>query len=143
MNRFYFLKKEGYGMTCFLSRLFLVLGMILTFMVSPASAQNPLPAESSEKATETFLNTGVLRFGIHTSGIGNFDPDYAKGSEDYTYADMVFNSLLRYVPGDSSRLEPDIAVKIPEFEIKNGKQIWTIQLRRGYFFPWGTLYPPL
>ncbi|MCP4720342.1 MAG: hypothetical protein GY860_12860, partial [Desulfobacteraceae bacterium] len=72
--------------------------------------------------------------GIHTSKIGNFDPDYAKGSEDYTFADMVFNSLLRYVPGDLSQLEPDIATAIPEFEIRNGGQIWTIQLRKGILF---------
>jgi peptide/nickel transport system substrate-binding protein len=106
-------------------------------MVSPASAQDSLPAESSKTATDTPLNTGVLRFGIHTSKIGNFDPDYARGSEDYTFADMVYNSLFRYVPGVSSQLEPDIAVKMPEFEIQNGKQIWTIQLRRGIFFHGG------
>jgi peptide/nickel transport system substrate-binding protein len=111
--------------------------MVLLFMVSPASAQDPLPAESSKNATDTPLNTDVLRFAIHTSRIGNFDPDYAKGSEDYTFADMVYNSLLRYVPGDSSKLEPDIAIEMPEFEIQNGKQIWTIQLRRGIFFHGG------
>jgi len=116
--------------------------MVLTFMVSSASAQDPLPAESSEYTTETPLNTGILRFGIHTSKIGNFDPDYAKGSEDYTFADMVYNSLLRYVPGDSSQLEPDIAIKMPESEIQNGKQIWTIQLHRGIFFHGGPYTPP-
>jgi peptide/nickel transport system substrate-binding protein len=126
----------------FLLRLFFVLCVVLTFMVSPASAQDPLPAESSKNATDTPLKTGVLRFAIHTSKIGNFDPDYARGSEDYTFADMVYNSLLRYVPGVSSRLETDIAVKMPEFEIQNNKQIWTIQLRRGIFFHGGPYTSP-
>ncbi len=93
-----------------------------------------LPSGSSGKISDIPPDTGVLRFGIHTSKIGDFDPDYAKGSEDYTFADMVFNSLLRYVPGDLSRLEPDIATAIPEFEIRNGRQIWTIQLRKGILF---------
>jgi peptide/nickel transport system substrate-binding protein len=75
-----------------------------------------------------------LRFAIHTSGIGSFDPDFAKGSQDRTFADMVFNSLVRYVPGDSSRLEPDIAREIPEFVIRGGRQIWTIKLRTGVLF---------
>ncbi len=83
----------------------------------------------------------ILRFAIHTSGIGNFDPDYAKGSQDYTYADMVFNSLLRHVPGDSSQMEPDLAAAMPEFEIHQGRQIWTIQLRKGVFFHAGPHTP--
>ena len=120
----------------------LFLGLVLLFMVSPASALDTLPAESLEIATNLSSNTNVLRFGIHTSRIGNFDPDYAKGSEDYTFADMVFNSILRYVPGDSSLLEPDIAIKMPEFEIQNKKQIWTIQLRKGIFFHGGPHTPP-
>ena len=84
----------------------------------------------------------VLRYGIHTSRIGNVDPDYAKGAEDSVFADMVFNSLVRYFPGDSSRLEPDIAIKIPEFEIRGGKQIWTIGLRKGILFQAGPQTKP-
>ncbi len=80
------------------------------------------------------MDKDVLRFAIHTSEIGNFDPDYAKGSQDHTFADMVFNGLVRYVPGDSSQLEPDIAREIPEFVIRGGKQIWTIKLRKGVLF---------
>jgi peptide/nickel transport system substrate-binding protein len=126
----------------FLIRLFFGLGLVLMFMVSPAPAQNPLPAELPEIATDLSPNTNILRFGLHTSRIGNFDPAYAKGSEDYTYADMVFNSILRYVPGNSSQLEPDVALKMPEFIIQHGKQIWTVQLRSGIFFHGGPHTPP-
>ncbi len=100
----------------------------------PAFAEDPLPIVSPGEISEIPSDKGILRFGIHTSKIGNFDPDYAKGSEDNTYADMVFNSLLRYVPGDSSQMEPDLAIKMPEFEIRHGRQIWTIQLRKGILF---------
>jgi peptide/nickel transport system substrate-binding protein len=76
----------------------------------------------------------VLKFAVHTSDIGHLDPHYARGSQDFTFADMVFNSLVRYVPGDLSRLEPDLAEAIPEFEIRDGRQVWTIHLKKGIFF---------
>jgi len=114
----------------------LSLGVLL-----PASAMDSSFSTSSEKLFGVAKEEGVLRFALHTSKIGNFDPDYAKGSQDHTYTDMVFNSLLRYVPGDSSRLEPDIATSIPEFEIRDGRQIWTIQLRKGVMFHPGPQVP--
>ncbi|MBA3009229.1 MAG: hypothetical protein FP812_03160, partial [Desulfobacula sp.] len=112
---------------------FFVLGVfLLAIGVTGATASDSVVGGSSQKEIQG--SGEVLRFGIHTSKIGNFDPDFAKGSEDATFADLVFNSLLRYVPGDSSQLEPDIALKIPEFEIQNNRQIWTIELRKGIFF---------
>ncbi|MCF8091335.1 MAG: hypothetical protein K9K40_02620 [Desulfotignum sp.] len=83
----------------------------------------------------------VLKFAVHTSAIGHLDPHFAKGSQDFTYADMVFNSLVRYVPGDLSRFEPDIAASIPTFYIKNNRQIWTIHLKKGIFFHPGPFNP--
>ncbi|MCG8550153.1 MAG: ABC transporter substrate-binding protein [Desulfobacterales bacterium] len=76
----------------------------------------------------------ILRFGLHTSKIKNFDPHYARSSEDFIFADMVFNSLVRYVPGRSPRLEPDIAETIPAFEMVRGKQVWTIRIRKNVIF---------
>lgn len=76
----------------------------------------------------------VLRFGLHTSKIKNFDPHYARSSEDFIFADMVFNSLVRYVPGQVPRLEPDIAETIPAFEMIRGKQVWTIRIRKNILF---------
>ncbi|MBU0972066.1 MAG: hypothetical protein KKC20_15540, partial [Proteobacteria bacterium] len=109
-----------------------VLFVTILLTAGKADASDSVPGGSSQQAIQG--SGEVLRFGIHTSRIGNFDPDFAKGSEDTTFADLVFNSLLRYVPGDFSQLEPDIAVKIPEFEIQNKRQIWTIELRKGIFF---------
>jgi peptide/nickel transport system substrate-binding protein len=83
----------------------------------------------------------VLKFAVHTSALGHLDPHYARGSQDFTYADMVFNSLIRYLPGDLSRLEPDLAEAIPEFEIRDGRQVWTIYLKKGIFFHPGPFTP--
>ncbi|MEX1300802.1 MAG: ABC transporter substrate-binding protein [Desulfotignum sp.] len=76
----------------------------------------------------------VLKFAVHTSRLGSLDPHLSRGSQDYTYTDMVFNCLIRYAPGELSRLEPDIAESIPEFKLENGRQIWTVQLKKGIFF---------
>ncbi|MCA1795359.1 MAG: ABC transporter substrate-binding protein [Desulfotignum sp.] len=83
----------------------------------------------------------VLKFAVHTSTLTSLDPHFAKGSQDFTFADMVFNSLVRYAPGDMSRLEPDIAESMPKFYIKNGRQIWTIHLKKGIFFHPGPFHP--
>ncbi len=83
----------------------------------------------------------VLKFAVHTSGLSHLDPHFTKGSQDATLADMVFNSLVRYVPGHLSRLEPDLAETMPRFYIKNGRQIWTITLKKGIFFHPGPFNP--
>ncbi|MFU8768473.1 MAG: ABC transporter substrate-binding protein [Desulfotignum sp.] len=83
----------------------------------------------------------VVKFAVHTSGIGHLDPHLARGSQDFTFADMVFNSLVRYVSGDLSRLEPDIAESIPRFHIQDGRQVWTIHLKKGIFFHPGPFNP--
>lgn len=76
----------------------------------------------------------VLKFAVHTSSLGSLDPHLLRGSQDYTYADLVFNCLIRYVPGDLSRLEPDIAASIPTYQLENGRQVWTVHLKKRIFF---------
>ncbi len=76
----------------------------------------------------------VMRFGVHVSAMGKLDPHFAAGSQDRAFADMVFNGLLRYQPGNAPRIEPDLAEDIPEFEMVDGKQIWTLKLRKGVLF---------
>jgi peptide/nickel transport system substrate-binding protein len=83
----------------------------------------------------------VLKFAVHTSSLGSLDPHMVRGSEDYTYVDVVFNSLIRYVPGDLARLEPDIADSIPTFVLRNGRQVWTVHLKKGVFFHPGPATP--
>lgn len=81
-----------------------------------------------------FSSDRVLKFAVHTSSLGSLDPHLQRGSQDFTYADLVFNCLIRYRPGDLSRLEPDIAESIPTFVMRNGRQVWTIHLKKGVFF---------
>ncbi len=76
----------------------------------------------------------VLRFGLHVSEMGTLDPHFAAGSQDRVAADMIFNGLLRYQPGNTPRIERDLAKAIPDFEIIDGKQIWMFELRKGVLF---------
>ncbi|MBR9985382.1 MAG: hypothetical protein KFF68_05680 [Desulfosarcina sp.] len=96
----------------------------------------PLVHSAMPAATET--GTGkrpvMLRFGIHVSEMGNLDPHFAAGSQDRALADMVFNGLLRYQPGNAPKIEPDLAEQIPGFEMIGGRQVWTVKLRKGILF---------
>lgn len=76
----------------------------------------------------------VLRFGLHVSAMGTLDPHFAAASQDRAVADMLFNGILRYVPGNAPQIEPDLARTMPSFRLEKGKQIWLIQLREGVLF---------
>jgi peptide/nickel transport system substrate-binding protein len=73
----------------------------------------------------------VLRFGVNAADLATLDPHFASGTQDRTVVDMVFNGLLRYQPGNSAEIEPDLATAIPEPEMVDGKQVWTFQIRDG------------
>ncbi len=96
----------------------------------------PSNSRSAESSSDR-----ILRFGMHVSAMGKLDPHLAAGSQDRAFADMVFNGLLRYTPGNSPHIEPDLATKIPEFTMFRGKQIWTIHLRPGVMFHKGPQTP--
>ena len=57
--------------------------------------------------------------------------DPHKSTGDRVVPDLVFNGLLRYKPGTTTELEPELATSIPEPTIINGKQLWTFHLREG------------
>ena len=76
----------------------------------------------------------VLHFGVHVSEMGSLDPHFAAGSQDRALADMVFNGLLRYQPGNAPVIEPDLAEAIPDFKMVDGHQVWTVKLRQGVWF---------
>ena len=71
----------------------------------------------------------VLRFGVNAADLATLDPHFASGTQDRTVVDMVFNALVRFAPGNSTEIEPDLAVAIPEPETVDGKQVWTFELR--------------
>ena len=73
----------------------------------------------------------VMRFGVNAADLATLDPHFASGTQDRTVVDMVFNGLVRFVPGNSAEIEADLATAIPEPEIVDGKQVWTFQLREG------------
>ncbi len=73
----------------------------------------------------------VLRFGVNAADLATLDPHFASGTQDRTVVDMIFKGLVRYQPGNSDEIEPDLAVAIPEPEEVDGKQVWTFELREG------------
>lgn len=73
----------------------------------------------------------VLNFGMHVADLGTGDPHFAASSGDRIVADMIFNGLLRYKPGDSTVIEPDLAQSVPQPVVAGGKQTWTFTLRKG------------
>ncbi len=101
-----------------------------------------LTTRITTEATIPVFDDTILRFGMQVSSMGTLDPHFAAGSQDRAFADMVFNGLLRYQPGNAPQLEPDLAANIPEFKMVNGQQIWTVQLRRGVMFHPGPSTPP-
>ncbi len=79
----------------------------------------------------------VMRFGVNAADLATLDPHYASGTQDRTVVDMIFNGLVRYAPGNSAEMEPDLAVAIPEPEVVDGKQVWTFEIRDGVMcHPW-------
>jgi peptide/nickel transport system substrate-binding protein len=85
-----------------------------------------------QSATPAARSGGILRFGQFASDLGSVDPDYANGTQDRALVDMVFNGLVRYAPGDTTRFEPDLAMDLPEQTTNSlGKQVWTFALRQG------------
>jgi len=121
----------------FLSVFFLGAGAPQSRAQSSSTAgttENPGQDEAVPPGEGRTSMDNVLRFGVHVSEMGNLDPHFAAASQDRVFADMVFNGLLRYKPGMAPRIEPDLAVSIPEFKMVEGKQVWTLKLRRGVMF---------
>ncbi len=83
----------------------------------------------------------ILRFGYHVSQMGSFDPQLATASQDRIVADLMFNGLLRYVPGQARKIEPDLAKQMPTFHIDSGKQVCRIFLKEGVMFHAGPGIP--
>ena len=90
----------------------------------------PIEATESERPPAP----AALRLAIEAAGPGTLDPHFAAGVQDRAVADMIFNGLVRYKPGNASLIEPDLAVNLPESEIVNGKQVWIFKLKKGVLF---------
>ena len=100
----------------------MLLGLLVLLLLQLLSASGVRASDSN-----------ILRFGIDASGLGTGDPHRAASRNDRAVVDMIFNGLLRYVPGNAPSIEPDIATSIPHPTFSNGKQTWTFELRRDVF----------
>jgi len=110
----------------------LVGAMLASAVVAPTIGLQGLEIAGAQDAAGP-----VLRFGVNAADLATLDPHYASGTQDRTVVDMVFNGLVRYQPGNSSVIEPDIATEIPEPEVIDGKQVWTFTLRDDVMFQAG------
>ncbi len=131
-----------------ISRIVLLL-LFIPFICSPfavaqtASDKTTMPevlvSDSSHQPTMAKQMDNVLDFALHVTKMGKTDPHFAAGSQDRTFADLVFNGLLRYVPGGAPKIESDLAVGMPVLSTVNGKQTWTVTLRKGVMFHSGPM----
>ncbi len=109
--------------------------IVILGMVCALFCLSSLQAHGGAVDAKSFRNSGGwLRFGVHAADAGTFDPHLAQGSQDRAVADMLFNGLLRYVPGQAPRMEPDLAADFPDFYIQDKKQIWTVELKQDVYF---------
>jgi peptide/nickel transport system substrate-binding protein len=99
-----------------LAAVMLVSGMATGFMDSATAQEGDRP---------------VLRFAVNAADLASLDPHFASGTQDRTVADMIYNALVRYVPGNTAEIEADLATEIPTPEMVDGKQVWTFTLRDG------------
>lgn len=76
------------------------------------------------------IGASTLHIGIDAAGLGTGDPHFAAARNDRIVADMIFNGLLRYRPGQAPLIEPDLAEAIPEPKIVDGRQEWLFRIRQ-------------
>lgn len=85
------------------------------------------------KAPAAFAQDGAtIRIAMNTSDIQTLDPHFASGTQDRATVDMIFNGLVRFVPGTSNEFEADLVEEIPEGVTNDdGTQTWTFTLKEG------------
>ena len=110
---------------------FYILFCVLLMLPVPGPAETSREHDVRGQNPETLH---VLRFGLDAASPGTCDPHCAAMTQDRVVVDMIFNGLVRYKPGHAPLIEPDLAESFPESKIINGKQVWTIKLRKGVMF---------
>ncbi|MGI8643982.1 MAG: ABC transporter substrate-binding protein, partial [Thermomicrobiales bacterium] len=73
----------------------------------------------------------MMRLGMSSADLQTLDPHFAAATPDRTVVDMIFNGLVRYVPGQAPEIEADLATELPEPEMDGNSQTWTFTLRDG------------
>lgn len=107
----------------------------LLFGLLFAAACTPVPQSAQAGIDAASVTNGadlkILRFGANAADLRSLDPHKATTTNDRAVADMVFNGLMRFEPGNPTQLEPDLALAFPTAEMVDGQQIWTFELRQG------------
>jgi ABC-type transport system substrate-binding protein len=96
----------------------IVVALILSTMLAGFAAQTSAQADRP-----------TLRLGINAADLQFLDPHFASGTQDRVVVDMVFNALVRYVPGNNPEIEADLATAVPEPVMEGELQTWTFELR--------------
>lgn len=74
----------------------------------------------------------ILRLATNTSDLATLDPHFSTGTQDRTVVDMMFNGLIRFVPGYTTEFEADLAEDMPvATDNEDGTQTWTFVLKEG------------
>jgi len=126
----------------FLNILFVISGILIFLVlleVQDSSAgqppkNNPKQSTDFTKKHEKQDAFNLLRIGMYAADKGTLDPHFAAADVDRAVADMVFNGLVRYKPGNAPEIEADLVQSIPEPKIVDGKQVWTFTIRKGVMF---------
>jgi len=98
---------------------------------TPQVVEKEVVVEVEVTAVPETMEPVVLRYADKAADLTTMDPHFAAATQDRNLADMLFNALVRYKPGDGSVFEADLAEKLPEPELVDGKQVWTFNLRHG------------
>ncbi len=110
-------------------RLFLT-SLLVALLTGLAACAPATPA--SETTSEGDAEGQMLRLGVAAADLGTLDPHFAAGTNDRTVVDMIYNGLVRYVPGNAPEIEADLAEAVPEPTMNDdGTQSWTFNLREG------------
>ena len=125
---------------------FLILSFIVVYANSfaPAKAKGFPAGQPRQGSIETKVISiaksnravapSVLRMALDAAKPGSLDPHFAAATQDRAVADMIFNGLIRYEPGNSFKMEPDLAESLPKSEMSGDKQVWTFTIRKGVMF---------
>ncbi len=108
----------------------MIVFMMITIACTPADSTGGASSGDGE-ADAASSEPVILRYASSAADLGTMDPHFAASTNDRNLADMMFNGLLRYSPGDGSVIEPDLAAEMPAQEIVDGQQVWTFTLRQG------------
>ena len=82
-------------------------------------------------AAEKLAKEQVLTIAFDVGDAKTFEPHRAAATGDRPIADMVFNGLVRYPPGNQVAVEPDLA---KSWKVSKDGKAWTFELRKQVFF---------